>query len=107
MNYEVRLTTEAENDLRGIFEYIAFELQSPQNAAGQLDRLEQSIMALDQMPERFRVYEKEPWHSRNLRIMPVDNYLVFYIPNHEEHTVKVMRVMYGGWDIAKQLNRLL
>ena len=107
MNYEVRLTTEAENDLRGIFEYIAFELQSPQNAAGQLDRLEQSIMVLDQMPERFRVYEKEPWHSRNLRIMPVDNYLVFYIPNHEEHTVKVMRVMYGGRDIAKQLNRLL
>jgi len=75
MNYEVRLTTEAENDLRGIFEYIAFELQSPQNAAGQLDRLEQSIMSLDQMPERFRVYEKEPWHSRDLRIMPVDNYL--------------------------------
>lgn len=75
MNYEVKLTTEAENDLRGIFEYIAFELQSPQNAAGQLDRLEQSIMSLDQMPERFRVYEKEPWHSRDLRIMPVDNYL--------------------------------
>ena len=107
MNYEVRLTTEAENDLRGIFEYIAFDLQSPQNAAGQLDRLEQSIMSLDQMPERFRVYEKEPWHSRNLRIMPVDNYLVFYIPNHEEQTVKVMRVLHGGRDVAKQLNRLL
>lgn len=36
MNYEVQITTEAENDLRGIFEYIAFELQSPQNAGGQL-----------------------------------------------------------------------
>ncbi len=107
MNYEVRLTTEAENDLRGIFEYIAFELQLPQNAAGQLDRLEQSIMSLDQMPERFRVYEKEPWHSRDLRIMPVDNYLVFYIPNHEEQTVKIMRVIYGGRDIDKQLNRFL
>ena len=107
MNYEVRLTTEAENDLRGIFEYIAFELQSPQNAAGQLDRLEQSIMSLDQMPERFRVYEKEPWHSRDLRILQVDNYLVFYIPNHEEQTVKIMRVIYGGRDIDKQLNRFL
>ena len=107
MNYEVRLTTEAENDLRGIFEYIAFELQSPQNAAGQLDRLEQCIMSLDQMAERFRVYEKEPWHSRDLRIMPVDNYLVFYIPNHEEQTVKIMRVIYGGRDIDKQLNRFL
>ena len=34
MNYEVRLTTQAENDLRGIFEYIAVDLQSVQNAAG-------------------------------------------------------------------------
>lgn len=107
MNYEVQITTEAENDLRGIFEYIAFELQSPQNAAGQLGRLEQSIMSLEQMPERSRLYEKEPWHSRNLRIMPVDNYLVFYIPNHEEQFVKVMRVMYGGRDVDRQLNKFL
>lgn len=34
MNYEVQITTEAENDLRGIFEYIAFELQSPHHAGG-------------------------------------------------------------------------
>lgn len=107
MNYEVRLTTQAENDLRGIFEYIAFDLQSVQNAAGQLDRLEQSIASLDQMPERFRIYENEPWRSRNLRIMPVDNYLVFYIPNHEEQIVHIMRVMYGGRDVDRQLNQLL
>ena len=107
MNYEVRLTTQAENDLRGIFEYIAFDLQSVQNAAGQLDRLEQGIASLGQMPERFRVYENEPWRSRNLRIMPVDNYLVFYIPNHEEQIVHIMRVMYGGRDVNRQLNQLL
>lgn len=107
MNYEVRLTTQAENDLRGIFEYIAFDLQSVQNAAGQLDRLEQSIASLDQMPERFRVYENEPWRSRDLRIMPVDNYLVFYIPNHEEQIVHIMRVMYGRRDVDRQLNQLL
>ena len=107
MNYEVRLTTQAENDLRGIFEYIAFDLQSVQNAAGQLNRLEQSIASLDQMPERFRVYGNEPWSSRNLRIMPVDNYLVFYIPDHEEQIVHIMRVMYGGRDIDGQLNQLL
>lgn len=47
------------------------------------------------------MYEREPWHSRDLRIMPVDNYLVFYIPNREEQTVKIMRVIYGGRDIDK------
>ncbi|MCI9297818.1 MAG: type II toxin-antitoxin system RelE/ParE family toxin [Lachnospiraceae bacterium] len=43
MIYEIRMTPEAKSDLRGIFEYIAFDLQSVQNAAGQLNRLEKSI----------------------------------------------------------------
>ena len=32
MKYDVTFTEQAENDLRGIFEYIAFELLSPENA---------------------------------------------------------------------------
>ncbi len=66
--------------MREIFEYIAFELQSPENAIGQLDRLEEQILSLDAMPKRYRKYEKEPWKSRELHILPVDNYLVLYIP---------------------------
>ena len=67
--------------MRGIFEYISFELQSPENASGQLDRLEEQILSLDTMPERYRKYEKEPWKSRGLRVLPVDNYVVLYIPD--------------------------
>ncbi|NLC74769.1 MAG: type II toxin-antitoxin system RelE/ParE family toxin [Clostridiales bacterium] len=55
------------------------------------------------MPERFRQYEKEPWHSRGLRIIPVDNYCVLYIPDEEQALVTVIRVMYGGRDIDMQL----
>lgn len=106
MKYEIRMTPEAKFDLRGIFEYIAVNLQSVQNASGQLDRLEKSINSLDQMPDRFRLYEKEPWRSRNLRIMPVDNYLVFYIPDYEKSIVTVIRVMYGGRDADRQLNKM-
>ena len=40
MTYDVRISEQADIDLRSIFEYIAFELQAPENAAGQLDRLE-------------------------------------------------------------------
>ncbi len=107
MSYEIRMTPQAQNDLRSIFEYIAITLQSPQNAAGQFDRLEGSIDSLEQMPERFRVYDKEPWRSRNLRIMPVDHYLVFYIPNREKETVTIIRVMYGGRDIDRQLESMV
>ena len=40
MIYEVKMTGQAELDLRGIYEYIAFELQAPENAAGQVRRLD-------------------------------------------------------------------
>ncbi len=105
MIYDIQISNQAESDLRSIFEYIEFELQSVQNAAGQLSRLEESINSLDQMPDRYRAYEKEPWHSRGLRVMPVDNYIVFYIPNHDTQVVNIVRVMYRGRDIDTQLSR--
>ena len=33
MIYEVELSEQADSDLRGIFEYIAFELHSPENVS--------------------------------------------------------------------------
>lgn len=106
MNYQITLTAQAQADLREIFRYIAAELQSLQNALGQLARLEQAIASLDWMPERFRLYDTPKWRGRNLRIMPVDHYLVFYIPNHGRATVTVLRVMYGGRDIESQLETI-
>lgn len=60
MKYDVTFTEQAENDLRGIFEYIAFDLLSPENAAGQLDRIEEKILSLGEYPEKFRQYERNP-----------------------------------------------
>lgn len=104
MIYEVEVSQQADSDLREIFEYIAFELQSPENASGQLDRLEEQILNLDTMPERYRKYENEPWKSRGLRVLPVDNYVVLYIPDSNKKVVTILRVMYAGRDIDNQLN---
>lgn len=80
MIYEVILAEQADSDLRGILGYIAFELQSPENTSRQLNHLEEQILSLDIMPERYRKYKNEPWKSRGLRVLPVDNYVIFYIP---------------------------
>lgn len=103
MTYQIKITDQANQDLRGIFEYIAYELQELQTAIGQLDRLEKEINSLNQMPERYRIYDREPWRSRNLHIMPVDNYLVFYVPDNNTQTVSVVRIFYGRRDIDTQL----
>ena len=58
MIYEVEVSEQADSDLRGIFEYIAFELQSPENASGQLDRLEEQILSLTRYLEVFEAAER-------------------------------------------------
>ena len=106
MKYKIILTIQADTDLRSIYEYTAFTFFEPETAARQIDRIEKGILSPDEMPERFRAFEKEPWYSRGLRQMPVDNFIIFYIPNVEDETVTVIRVMYGGRDIDKQLKKV-
>lgn len=62
--YTVDITEQADRDLRSIYLHIAERLGAPENAKGQLDRLEEAISKLDQMPERYRRYEK----SRGVRV---------------------------------------
>ena len=101
--FTVLITETAVQDLRGIYEYIAYELLSPDPAEGQFARLENAVTSLKRFPERFARYGSEPWKTRGVRFMPVDNYVVFYLPETEKFTVAVLRVMYGGRDISGQL----
>ena len=105
MIYSVKISEKAESDLKEIFEYVAFELLSVQTAFDLLERLEKSILNLNQMPNRHIAYEKEPWKSRGLRIMPVGNYIVLYIVDEESAVVNIVRVMYGGREFEAQLNK--
>ena len=103
MIYEVETTDQARCDLRGIYEYIADTLLEPVIAEKLYSRIEKAVYSLDAMPERFRRYEKEPWRSRNLRVMPVDSYLVFYTVDNKNQIVTVIRIMYGARNIDKEL----
>lgn len=105
MKYKVMYTAGVKKDLRNIFRYISEELLAPENAAGQTERIMTAIRKLDTMPNRNRFYEEEPWHSRGLRFFPVDNYLVFYKTDDETEIVYVVRIMYGGRDVHKQLSQ--
>lgn len=104
MIYKVEISDQADSDLRGIFEYITFELQSIENASVQLSRLEKSILSLDRMPERYQIYDKEPWKSRGLRVLPVDHYIVLYVVDHDDQIVTILRIMYVRRDRDYQLN---
>lgn len=106
MKFEVELTEKADRDLRNIFLYIAVDLSAPENAERQINRLWNAILSLDELPERYRCYEDEPWYSRGMRVLPIDNFVILYIPYLEEKVVRIVTVMYGGRDIREQLKKM-
>ncbi len=75
----------------------------PDTASAQIQRIFKMVRELDEMPMRFKLYEDEPWKSKGLRFVPVDNYLIFYLPKEESNVVSIVRVIYGGRDMKKQL----
>ena len=106
MKFEVELAEKADRDLRNIFLYIAVDLSAPENAERQINRLWDAILSLDELPERYRRYEDEPWYSRGMRVLPIDNFVILYIPYLEEKVVRIVTVMYGGRDISEQLKKI-
>uniref|UniRef100_S0DG03 Putative plasmid stabilisation protein n=1 Tax=termite gut metagenome TaxID=433724 RepID=S0DG03_9ZZZZ len=105
MTWNVNYTDDALQDLQDIYDYIALTLLEPAVAEKQSDRIMDAVDSLDDIPHRYRLYDKEPWHSKGLRILPVDHYLIFYLPDEAKNTVSIIRIMYGGRDIVHQLNQ--
>ena len=104
MKYQIFYTNSAKQDLKSIYRYISESLVEPEIASKITNRIMKEIRSLNEMSQRHRLYESEPWHSRGLRILPVNNYLIFYIANEETTIVTVIRIIYGGRDISKQLS---
>lgn len=102
--YSVIYSSKAKDDLIEIYSYIAFDLQVPDIAEGQVNRIRKTIRSLDFMPSRYITVEWEPWKSMRMHQVPVDNFVVYYVVNDDSRTVTVIRIFYGGRDIEGIIN---
>mgnify|MGYP003259030473 FL=1 len=97
--YSIIYSSEAKDDLRKIYSYIAYDLQAPETAEGQVNRIRKEIRSLDFMPSRYAVVDWEPWKGMGMHRVPVDNFIVYYVVNNGSRTITVIRIFYGGRDI--------
>ena len=97
--FQVVYSTAAQEDVRSIYNYIAYELLAEQAAKKQVRRIREIVHSLNILPERHKAVDWEPWASMGMRKVPVDNYIVFYLVDNDNRIVIVDRVFYGGRDI--------
>jgi toxin ParE1/3/4 len=98
MTYTVILGDQAREDLRDIYEYIAFALVEPGIALKLRNRIVDGLNSLSEMPERYQLYQEEPWKSQGLRRINIRKYSGFYLI--QENIVLVIRILYSGRDIS-------
>ncbi len=99
--YKVRITDKALADMEEIYNYIAIQLQAPENAMAQYNRIAKAIEDINMFPEKLRLMESEPERTMGLRQLVIDNYSAFYVI--EDLEVIVTRVLYNAMDISRRL----
>ncbi len=105
-NYYVSYSDEAKDDLRNIFMHIAYNLESRDNAEGQVNRIREAIKKLDKFPKRNPSFPYEPWARLGMRRLKVDNYVVLYIVDETNERVEIVRIPYGAMDLDKFFEKM-
>lgn len=98
MEYEVRLTPQAVEQVRQTMTYISHILLEPGIARRWSDYLEKEIRSLKRHPARYPLTPEEPWHAYGIRKMIVKNFFVYYLIEEDKRQVAVTAVVYGRRD---------
>lgn len=94
--YKVIVTPQAARQIKETARYIKCVLCAPMAAEAFLKTIQESVVSLDQFPNRIGLTTEEPWHSYGIHKMVIDNYLVYFWINEELYSVHVVAFARGN-----------
>ena len=97
--YKVMLTPRAYRDIESIYVYIARELQSPNNAKMQTERLKSAIKGLTSFPHAHQERQFGRFADQGYRQLLTDNYLAIFRIDENDKSIYVITVQYHGRNI--------
>lgn len=95
MTYKIQLTPMVITQAKEIKNYISIALSSSIAAKNWINHLKESIKKLDEMPNRFPIVDEEPWKTRKIHRMNVDNYFVYYLVDEGAKVVAIQTIIYA------------
>ena len=106
INYQIRMTPDAESDLLQLDDYISNVLLVPDIAIQYVGEIRQAIEQLSYFPRKVRLVNEEPWHSRGIRRCPVNNFYIYFTIREAEHQVIILNIIYSKRDLLQSLAHL-
>lgn len=101
--YSLKMTKAASEDYEAVYLYIADELLAQQAADSMIDKLQEGIQRLQEMPLIGSYVRDDYLRSKGYRRLSVGNYSIFYLVYEKERVLYVMRILYNGRDYMNLL----
>ena len=105
-SYKIILTPDAEEDLVELRNYIADVLLARDTARNYIRTIRKEIGSLSELPARYKPVDDEPWHSRGIRRIIVNNFFVYYRIDEEHKRVYILNVIYARRDQLRLLEQM-
>ena len=103
IKYAVTISLAANNDLDEIFSYIANTLYAEQSAVNLMNEIQDMILSLGEMPERFNFALDSTLAEKGYRRVTVKKYVILYTVDEDTKTVNVARIFHGSMNYAKYI----
>ena len=105
-SYKIIITPDAEDDLVELRNYIADVLLARDTARNYIRTIRKEIGTLSEMPARYKPVDDEPWHSRGIRRIMVNNFFVYYRIDEDRKQVFILNVIYARRDRLRMLEQM-
>ena len=105
-SYKIIITPDAEEDLVEQRNYIADVLLARDTARNYIRTIRKEIGSLSELPARYKPVDDEPWHSRGVRRIIVNNFFVYYRIDEGHKRVYILNVIYARRDQLRVLEQM-
>ena len=99
--YKIHFMPLAIQDISEITDYIADVLSAPQAARDFLTKIDEAMEPLERFPFAFPAYKDAAFAKLGYRILPVGNYLLFYVV--VGNAVEIRRAIYAKRNLPELL----
>ena len=104
--FKYQFTQRADADLDDIVGYMTVELSDSKAASDFVDKLQQAIEETRLFPKGGFPVDNEYLPNTEIRKKKVDSYVMYYLPDFEEKTIYILRIVYGKRNMDEILRQL-
>ncbi len=98
--YKIIYLPIARQDITEIVLYISGQLKAPQAAVQLLDAIDHSISLLAEFPYSHKLFHPIRPLDEEYRMLPVKNYVVFFVVREQPKIIEIQRILYSRMDIS-------